>query len=101
MTDEQRLITDLVYSTYEAAKELGAIIVSGYLEELDLEEIELLNGFHPQDIHRVQMNDAYYCDMRADTFVVMFGYDEYSTYEKTILIQANHKGLMRYTLFAY
>ncbi|WP_145232662.1 hypothetical protein [Staphylococcus arlettae] len=101
MTVEQNLITDLVYSAYEAAKEFNSIIVDNFLGDLEDYEKDILNGFHPKEIHTVKMDDAYFCDVRANTFVVMFGYDEYSDFEKSILVLANHKGLMYFKMFAY
>lgn len=98
---EKYLIERLVESAYDSAKEYGSVFVDNLLSELNTDEIELLDGFHPNEVHIVNKDDDYFCSARANTFVVMFGWDEKSGFERSILIQANHKGLMHFLMFAY
>lgn len=99
--DENKLMKELVETAYLSAREFGSVIVDRLLIDLNNEEKELLDGFHPSEVMKVNENDSVFCSARANTFVVMFGWDEKSGYEKTILIQANHKGMMHFLMFAY
>lgn len=95
------LLEDLLDNAYMNNLEYGEILIDGFLNEIDDTGIELLNGFHPHETIQVNRNDDYFLSARANTFVVMFGFDEYSGYEKTVLIQCNHKGLMHLLMFPY
>jgi len=97
----QKLIEELLKSSYEFAKDDGEIFIDKFLGELSEGEKVLLDGFHPGEIMTVNRDDDYFLSARANTFVVMFGTDETSGYEKTVLIQANHKGLMHFLMFPY
>ena len=96
-----KLIENLLENAYRNQMEHGEILVDGFLNELDDMEKDILNGFHPRETIQINRNDDYFLSARANTFVVMFGVDEYSGYEKTVLIQCNHKGLMHFIMFPY
>lgn len=98
---DKELLKEFILSAYEVSKAHKTILVDELLNDLNANEIEMINGFHPRKIHTINMDDEYFCSARANTFVVMFGVDEYSGYDKTILIQANHKGSMHFLMFPY
>lgn len=95
------LIENLLENAYRNQMEHGEILVDGFLNELDDVENDILNGFHPRETLQINKDDAYFLSARANTFVVMFGCDENSGYERTVLIQCNHKGLMHFLMFPY
>lgn len=95
------LLENLLDNAYRNNLEYGELLIDGFLNEMNDAEIELLNGFHPRETIQINRNDDYFLSARANTFVVMFGVDEYSGYEKTVLIQCNHKGLMHFLMFPY
>lgn len=97
----KELLENLLDNAYRNNLEHGEILIDGVLNEIDDMEIDLLNGFHPRETIQINKDDDYFLSARANTFVVMFGVDEYSGYEKTVLIQCNHKGLMHYLMFPY
>ena len=96
-----KLIENLLENAYRNQMEHGEILVDGFLNELDNTEKDILNGFHPRETIQINRNDDYFLSARANTFVVMFGRDEYSGYERTVLIQCNHKGWMHFLMFPY
>ncbi|MFI8612247.1 hypothetical protein [Staphylococcus capitis] len=98
---EKSLVENLIENAYLNAKENRTLLIEDISFQLDTHERELLDGFHPQEVLKVTKDDAYYCGSRANTFVVMFGWDEMSGYEKTVLIHSNHKGCLHYTMFPY
>ena len=95
------LLENLLDNAYRNNLEHGEILINGFLNEIDDMGIDLLNGFHARETIQINKNDDYFLSARANTFVVMFGVDEYSGYEKTVLIQCNHKGLMHFIMFPY
>lgn len=74
------------------------------LSELSQQDIEKLNAFHAQDVMMIELPDEYFCGMRANHFVVEFGWSELSYHDEgetpisQILITANHKGVRMLTL---
>lgn len=48
--------------------------------------------FHAQEVGKLELEDEYYFDLRADTFVIEYGYSEVGT-EDVLIVTANHKGL--------
>ena len=98
---ENLLVEDLIENAYLNAKENRSLLIENVSFQLDSDDRALLDGFHPQEILKVTRDDASYCGSRANTFVVMFGWDEITSYEKTILIHSNHKGNLHYTMFPY
>lgn len=74
------------------------------LSELTTEDIEALNAFHTQDVVMLELSDEYFCGIRADHFVIEFGWSELYYHDEgenpvaQILITANHKGLRALTL---
>lgn len=97
----EKLVESLIENAYLNAKENRTLLIENISSQLELEEIEILDSFHPQEVLKISKDDEYYCGSRANTFVVMFGWDEDSGYEKTILIHSNHKGNLHYTMFPY
>ena len=91
----------LIENAYLNAKENRTLLIENISSQLEREEEEILDGFHPQEVLKITKDDERYCGSRANTFVVMFGWDEDSGYEKTILIHSNHKGSLHYTMFPY
>ncbi|ASN69368.1 hypothetical protein 10S14_46 [uncultured Caudovirales phage] len=98
---ENVLVENLIENAYLNAKENRTLLIENVSFQLDSDDRTLLDGFHPQEVLKVTRDDANYCGSRANTFVVMFGWDEMSGYEKTILINSNHKGCLHYTMFPY
>lgn len=95
------LVENLIENAYLNAKENRTLLIEKLSFQLDRDALSLLDRFHPQEVLKVTRDDANYCGSRANTFVVMFGWDELSGYEKSILIHSNHKGCLHYTMFPY
>ncbi|MDW4099483.1 hypothetical protein QI260_05985 [Staphylococcus saprophyticus] len=98
MTDVQAKLIESLYLKHKSEK---TITINNFLHSLSQKDIELLDGFHTSEVVVVDKNDDYFCGARANTFVVMLGWDEHLDYNDVILIQSNHKGNMHFTMFEY
>src|SRR5699024_6905237 len=97
----KELLENLLDNAYRNNLEYGEILIDGFLNEIDNTRIELLNGFHPRETIKINSNDDFFLSARGNTLVVIFGFDEYSGYEKSVLVQCNHKGLKHFLMFPY
>lgn len=74
------------------------------LSELEQQDIEELDAFHAQDVVMLELPDEYFYGIRADHFVIEFGWSELYYHDEgknpvaQILITANHKGKRALTL---
>lgn len=98
---DEELLKEFIISAHSVAQEYRTVFVDKVLSDFNEDDELYINGFHPRKIYTINMEDDYFLSARANTFVVMFGVDEHSGYEKTVLIQANHKGLMHFLMFSY
>ena len=69
------------------------------IDELTPSDIHRLNCFHATDVDMVELDDQYFCGIRANHFCIEFGWNEEDDDHMThILISANHKGIRVVTL---
>ncbi len=76
----------------------GNIVFCELLEYLQKSQIELLNKFHAKNIRQINMNDSYFCGIKANTFCIEAGESEEDSENEYFLISANHKGMRKITL---
>lgn len=72
---------------------INNIIFKGLLQ--DCSEIHpAILTFHMRETYVVTTNDEYFCDIRANNFVVEYGYSEegVNPQQPVVLITGNHKG---------
>ncbi|MDK9867816.1 hypothetical protein [Staphylococcus equorum] len=89
---------------YKQALNENGLLVNNGLSDLNTNEIDLLNGFHAKETLTIKKDDEYFCGARAETFIIMLGWNEHSyyfDYEDIVLIQSNHKGHMHFTMFGH
>ncbi|MDW4214812.1 hypothetical protein QI212_02140 [Staphylococcus saprophyticus] len=91
----------LIENAYMKAKKEKLVIVDNSLYFLGDNEKFLLDSFHTNEVATVEKNDSYFCGSRANTFVVMFGWNEQFENKDIVLIQSNHKGNLNFTMFEY
>lgn len=78
----------------------NAVIYCKSLTDLTESDIELLNGFHMNEVSSFYLNDEYFLGMRANHFAVEFGWNEHNEDgPEQVLISANHKGIRLVSLF--
>ena len=56
-----------------------------------------IESFHPESSRIHIENDARFCGLKADHFVITEGWDE-SDMKESVLIMANHKGFLGFTI---
>lgn len=72
--------------------------------EIDEGYIDVLEGFHLQELYLIEENDDRFCGIRANHFCVEYVYSEHFVDNKDqnplplLLITANHKGTRMMTL---
>lgn len=82
----------------------GVNIKPTAFSNLTEDDIEKLDAFHASDVMMIELPDEYFCGIRANHFVVEFGWSELDFYDEgenpvnQILITANHKGVRMLTL---
>ena len=50
--------------------------------------------FHIDHAETLELPDAYFCKMRANHFALIYGYNECDFNNRSIIILANHKGIL-------
>ena len=83
---------------------MGDLVHDPFTEE----QTQILSGFHAREVYHVTKEDDYFCGIRANNFVVEYGWSEYYDTPMSIednepinnmyLITGNHKGYRATTL---
>ena len=60
-----------------------------------------IEAFHPTNVQMVERDDDWFCDMRANHFVVITGWGEDGYDQYSIMVIANHKGELKYRTATY
>jgi len=95
-----KLLMKLIESNYQIKNNI--LIKPTLISELTRKDIEILEGFHMNELYLLELDDEYFCGIRANHFAIEFGWNEYFSvptnetntddFGKNILITANHKG---------
>lgn len=77
---------------------------NGYTRVSVGEECEALDLFHAEDVFLVTRDDDYFCELRADHFVVEIGWTEADlpingVEQNYCVVTANHKGNRQSVIF--
>ena len=75
----------------------NALFYGKLLTDLTKDEMDILSSFHAVDVDMIVLKDDSFCGIRADHFVIEFGWSECHEGD-LILITANHKGSRALTL---
>lgn len=74
------------------------------------EQIDILGSFHAKEVYHVTLDDDYLCGIRADNFVIEYGWSEFDDlsykninangepYNQMFVITGNHKGARSITV---
>lgn len=95
----KKIIEGTITSIY---KDKDNVLFEGIMfDDIGKDIISILESFHMKELFMLELEDDYFCGIRANHFCIEYGYNEHFLGKDNyglILVTANHKGWRQMTL---